>query len=107
MQAFAQSIVETVLHPQLVLDAEMRVVVANAAFYRAFGSRAADTVGHGLFELNGGQWAQIRLRALLVEGAVAPCPKFMRLFGVFAAYCIYDSQVGWIVARVAIVGMIA
>jgi signal transduction histidine kinase len=65
MQAFARSIVDTVRHPLLVLDAALRVVVANPSFYRTFGSAASATVGHDLFEIDGGRWDQPRLRALL------------------------------------------
>ena len=67
MQAFARSIVDTVRHPLLVLDAGLRVVVANASFYRTFGSTASATEGHDLFEIDGGRWDQPRLRTLLKE----------------------------------------
>jgi signal transduction histidine kinase len=67
MQSFARSIVETVRHPVLVLNAELRVVVANPAFYRTFGSTASATEGHGLFELDGGRWDQPGLRTLLKD----------------------------------------
>jgi len=49
MRAFAASIVETVRHPLLVLDAELRVRAANKAFYAAF--RVPD--GQTDFALNG------------------------------------------------------
>jgi signal transduction histidine kinase len=67
MQAFARSILDTVRHPLLVLDAGLRVVVANPSFYRTFGSISSATEGHGLFEIDGGRWDQPRLRALLKD----------------------------------------
>ena len=65
MQAFARSIVETVRHPLLVLDAGLRVVVANASFYRTFGGTPATTDGRDLFELDGGRWDRPGIRPLL------------------------------------------
>jgi PAS domain S-box-containing protein len=67
MQAFARSIVDTVRHPLLVLDAELRVVVANPSFYRTFGSTSLATEGRGLFEIDSGHWNQPGLRTLLMD----------------------------------------
>ncbi len=67
MQEFARSIVETVRHPLLVLDAELRVVVANASYYRTFGSTPAATVGRDMFEMDGGRWDRPLLRSRFQE----------------------------------------
>lgn len=67
MQTFARSIVETVRHPLLVLDARHRVVAANTSFYRTFDSTPSATEGHDLFEIDGGQWDIPLLRKLLEE----------------------------------------
>jgi PAS domain S-box-containing protein len=67
MKAFAHGIVETVRHPLLVLDGALRVVDANAAFYRTFGSNASAIVGKDFFEIDGRQWDQPRVRLLLKE----------------------------------------
>jgi PAS domain S-box-containing protein len=69
VQAFAQSIVETVRHPLLVLDLDLRVRKANAAFCRTFGVAGAETEGRLVHELGGGQWDIPRLRAVLEEAA--------------------------------------
>jgi len=69
MRGFAQSIVETVRHPLLVLDGNLRVRKANSAFYRTFKASGAETEGHLVYELGGGQWDIPRLRALLEEVA--------------------------------------
>ncbi len=53
---YADSIVETIREPLLVLDDETRVQLANAAFYRTFAVTAEQTLGKQLFELGNGQW---------------------------------------------------
>jgi signal transduction histidine kinase len=65
MRLFAQSIVETVRHPLLILDGELRVIVANPAFYRTFELTPANSVGRPFHALAGGRMA--RLRGLLEE----------------------------------------
>ncbi len=67
MQAFARSIVETVRHPLLVLDVELKIVDANPSFYRTFGCAASATEGYDFFVIDGGRWDQPRLRTLLKE----------------------------------------
>lgn len=69
MRAFAQSIVENVRHPLVILDDKMRVRMANAAFYRAFQVNPAEAEGHPFFELWPGVWSVPGLRALL-EGVL-------------------------------------
>lgn len=65
MRAFAQSIVETVRHPLVVLDGEFRLVQANPAFYRLFGDIEAEPSGRSLFDLSSRPWDEPGLRALL------------------------------------------
>ena len=69
MRGFAQSILETVRHPLLILDAGLRVREANAAFYHTFKASEAETQDRFVYELGGGQWDIPRLRALLEEVA--------------------------------------
>ncbi len=71
MHSYAQSIVETVRHPLLVLDRELRVARANTAFYRVFGVREAETEDRLFFELGNGQWNIPRLRVLLEDVILA------------------------------------
>jgi nitrogen-specific signal transduction histidine kinase len=47
---------ETVQLPLLVLDGGLRVVRANAAFFRHFKVTAQDFAGQRLAELGNGQW---------------------------------------------------
>jgi PAS domain S-box-containing protein len=65
MRGFAQSIVETVRHPLLVLDRDLRVRKGNAAFYRTFGVVRKETEGCLVYELGGGQWDIPWLRRVL------------------------------------------
>ena len=64
-RAFAESIVETLHEPLLVLDAELRVVAANQAFYRLFRVAPEETVGVPVYLLGNGQWDIPELRELL------------------------------------------
>ncbi|MEI8395815.1 MAG: chemotaxis protein CheB [Rhodospirillaceae bacterium] len=44
-RAYAVSVNDTVHHPLLVLDGDLRVVSANRAFYRFFGKTPGDSIG--------------------------------------------------------------
>ena len=64
-RAFADGILQTVRKPLVVLDAGLRVVAANHAFYGTFRVSAADTEGRSFFALGDGQWDIPGLRVLL------------------------------------------
>lgn len=64
---YAESIVDTVRHALLVLDADLRVRSANRAFYTTFHVSPEDTVGRLLYELGNRQWDIPRLRTMLGE----------------------------------------
>lgn len=59
---YFESIVETVREPLLVLDADLNVVSANRAFFRAFDLLPADVLGRSLWEVAGGAWNAPELR---------------------------------------------
>ena len=63
----AESIVDTIREPLLVLDAELKIVSANRAFYQYFRVTAADTVGRRIYELGNRQWNIPKLRELLED----------------------------------------
>jgi two-component system, chemotaxis family, CheB/CheR fusion protein len=63
----AQAIVETVRGPLMILDADLRVVSANRAFYETFQVADAETECRSLFDLGNRQWDIPRLRTLLEE----------------------------------------
>ena len=65
--AYAQSIVETVREPLLVLDGDLRVKTANRSFYRTFHVTPEETENRVLYDLGNRQWNIPRLRTLLEE----------------------------------------
>ncbi|UHD14621.1 chemotaxis protein CheB [Thiocapsa bogorovii] len=66
-RAFAEAIVDAVREPLVVLDADLRVVSANRAFYRHFRLNEADTRDRRLFTLSHHRWDIPALRDLLQE----------------------------------------
>lgn len=76
----AQAIVETVRHPLLVLDSDLRVKQANASFYRTFQVSPQETDGRILYSLGNEQWNVPKLRGLLEE--VLPTGKPVNDFAV-------------------------
>jgi len=64
---YAESIVDTVREPLLVLDEALRVCSANQSFYATFHTSREDTVGRLLYELGNREWDIPRLRTLLGE----------------------------------------
>ncbi|MCI0744633.1 MAG: ATP-binding protein, partial [Verrucomicrobia subdivision 3 bacterium] len=62
---FAQSTVDTVREPLLVLDGELRVRSAGRSFYNTFGASPAETIGRYIYDLGNGQWNIPKLRELL------------------------------------------
>ena len=65
MRAFAQSIVETVRHPLIILDAELRVLGTNHVFYQTFPIPMGLLDGRPFFELGGPAWELASLRYML------------------------------------------
>jgi chemotaxis protein methyltransferase CheR len=63
--ALAQSIVDTVREPVIVLDKELRVIAASRSFYSAFEVSPDETQGKLLYALGDGQWDIPKLRLLL------------------------------------------
>ena len=72
---FADAIVETVRHPLLVLDGDLRVKTANHAFYRLFHVRPAETENRFVYNLGKAQWDIAKLRELL-EGILPKNSRF-------------------------------
>ncbi|MHB8882432.1 MAG: PAS domain S-box protein [Thermodesulfovibrionales bacterium] len=62
---YAESIVNTVREPLLVLDQDLRVVTASRSFYEVFKARPEDTVGQLIYNLGNKQWDIPKLRELL------------------------------------------
>jgi two-component system CheB/CheR fusion protein len=66
-QELCVGIMETVRESLLVLDEDLRVVLANAAYYRTFGAAQEETIGHLLVDLGNGQWNIPQLHRLLQD----------------------------------------
>src|SRR4051794_22867596 len=65
--AFAESIIDTMRDPLLVLDGGLRVVTASREFYRTFGVTREETEGRLIYDLGNRQWDVPRLHTLLEE----------------------------------------
>ncbi len=77
---FAESIVETVREPLVVLDSDLRVEKANRAFYQTFQVAKEETENRRIYELGNRQWDIPKLRQLLEE--ILPDNSFFENFEV-------------------------
>ncbi len=66
-KTYAESIVETLHEPLLVLAPDLRVQSANRAFYRHFRVKEDGTMGRLVYDLGNGQWDTPELRTLLED----------------------------------------
>ena len=65
LPTYSVAIVETVREPLVLLDSGLRVLVANAAFYRAFGVTPELVRRRSLFDLAEGRWDAPELHKVL------------------------------------------
>jgi PAS domain-containing protein len=64
-RAYAEGVLLTVREPVVVLASDLRILLANPAFYDAFDTTREDTEGRLIYQLGNGQWNIARLRHLL------------------------------------------
>ena len=64
-QEYAESIVDTVREPLVVLDQDLRVLTASRSFYDVFKVKPEETVGQLIYDLGNKQWDIPKLRELL------------------------------------------
>lgn len=64
---YSEAIVETVRHPLLVLDPDLRLKTANKAFYQTFHLTPEAVTGQSIFQIQDVQWDVPPLRTLLTE----------------------------------------
>ncbi|MFP3944458.1 MAG: chemotaxis protein CheB [Alphaproteobacteria bacterium] len=64
-RAFYESIVDTVREPLIVLDRNLKVVMANRAYSAAFGTSAGDVQERSIFEIEQRRWDIPEFRRLL------------------------------------------
>lgn len=62
---FAESIINTVRQPLIVLDSDLVVIAANPYFYSTFRVAEKETLGQLLYELGNKQWDIPKLKELL------------------------------------------
>lgn len=80
----AQAVVEAVPTPLLVLDADLRVLFANPAFFSTYRLVAEDVLGRSLFDVAQGQWDGPEFRALLQD--IVPQGTEIRDFEIRATF---------------------
>jgi two-component system CheB/CheR fusion protein len=61
----AESVVNTVREPLIVLDSALKVITASRSFYTNFQVVAEDTLGRQIYELGNRQWDIPKLREML------------------------------------------
>jgi signal transduction histidine kinase len=66
-QILAQTILDTLREPILILDVGLRVKMANRSFYRTFRVKPEETEDKLFYELGDGHWNIPKLRVLLAE----------------------------------------
>ncbi len=62
-----EEIIETAREPLMVLDADLRVLLASRSFYESFKVTPKETVGKRIYDLGNRQWDIPSLRTLLEE----------------------------------------
>ncbi len=66
-KAYANCIVENMREPFVILNSEMKVIMANRSFYRTFGQSAEETENRVFFDANDSQWNITNLRKAMEE----------------------------------------
>ncbi|MEN6636348.1 MAG: PAS domain-containing sensor histidine kinase [Clostridiaceae bacterium] len=64
-QEYAESIINTIREPLIVLDQDLRVVTVSRSFYEFFQVNPEETVGELIYNLGNKQWDIPKLRELL------------------------------------------
>ena len=64
---YAESIIDTVREPFVVLDKDLKVLSANRSFYSTFEVTPDETVGNLIYDIGNRQWDIPSLRTLLEE----------------------------------------
>ena len=59
---FAEAVIQTVQHPLLILDHDLRILRATDAFYQTFDVKPPDTEGQLIGDIGAGQWNFPELR---------------------------------------------
>jgi hypothetical protein len=77
---YIKTVVDVVHEPVLILDKDLRVLVANSPFYKLFQVEPSDTENKIVYELGNGQWDIPKLRKLIED--ILPKNSFFKGFEV-------------------------
>jgi diguanylate cyclase (GGDEF)-like protein/PAS domain S-box-containing protein len=66
-RGFAENIIDTIREPLLVLDSDLRVILANRSFSKVFKVTLEETTGQYIYDLGNKQWDIPKLRNLLED----------------------------------------
>ena len=94
---YIKTVVDTAREPFLILDKDLRVMVANESFYRTFHVDQMDTEKKLVYELGDGQWNIPALRRLLEN--ILPKNTFFKGFEVTHDFPIVGRKVMILNAR--------
>ena len=64
---YAENIVETVREPLVVLNSDLKILIANHSFYDTFRVTPVETIGNFIYDLGNRQWDIPELRVLFEE----------------------------------------
>ena len=64
---YAENIVETVREPLVVLNSDLKILIANVSFYDMFKVTPEETIGKFIYDLGNRQWDIPKLRVLFEE----------------------------------------
>ena len=62
---YAESIIDTVREPLIVLDQNLRVIAASRSFFDVFKVKSGETIGQLIYDLGNKQWDIPKLREML------------------------------------------
>ena len=94
---YADTIIETVGEPLVVLNSDQKILTANDSFYKTFSVTPEATIGSFIYELGNRQWDHPQLRALLEE--ILPHDPVFRSNEIEHDFLDIDSKIVLINAR--------
>ncbi|MEK7463538.1 MAG: hypothetical protein AAB610_00230 [Patescibacteria group bacterium] len=94
---YIKTVVDVVHEPILILDKDLRVMVANGPFYQTFQVEEKDTEKKIVYELGNGQWNIPALRKLLED--ILPKNTFFKGFEVIHEFPVIGQKVMILNAR--------
>jgi nitrogen-specific signal transduction histidine kinase len=94
---YIKTVVDTVREPFIILDQELRVMVANERFYDTFHVAQKETEGKSVFNLGNGQWDIPSLRTLLEN--ILPKDTFFKGYEVVHEFPIIGKKIMILNAR--------